>query len=1531
MKKLKLLLTTVCFCAASLFAALLNTAFAQTNTLKISYLGAASNSSLTIPEGVKVKMEAWGGGGGGGCKISLATGGAAGGGGGGYLCKIFTATATGNASFAIANGGSGGDGSGLIGDNGHTGESTVIIYDGSYYYAEGGTGGAGTQGGGDPGGSGGGFSFFGSTPNLGFSGVIGGYGKAYKSGCSGAGGNGGGAGGGAGGEEICSSTNDKNNGRNGTVPGGGGSGAYNSLPGNGDGGHGADGAVIFTLDFPTPVIRATSNMICMNKSVTLSVENLSSSVVYKWYQNGIWVATGPNHMLTAGEGGTYTVRAEYPISTIGVSDFEPLLPPDRIFRTTDSNSIVITEAPTMILNNITITGCSGDNFIVTPVNGVHGSFPEGTIYSWTQGTFSCVSGSNILYGTGPFTFSSSNGTIVLGQITNNCSVSQGSIAYTVTPYYNGCAGNTFTLTVNVNQRPEINSPITYTACSGEYVNINPDNDIYVSVPDGTRYAWEVINSGNINLESPTGNGLLISLGKVINTTGYRQTVTYKVTPIANGCAGDDFLLELTVQPEFTVTLLRTDIINNNIQCSGVSTNFRVQGGNPTSTYSWYIDGQLYSSSTYMEFTLPTLLPRAEPYNIHVLARSGNCTAISNSYALTIKEKPTVKITTNYTDICPGGSIITTANVSPTDSYDYTWYLDGVAGGYQQQLNISNLPVGTHTLYVNVAPGAGYPNCAVNSASVTLTVHNNPIVTIAADNTPICAGESAIISVANIALDPKVRKESLFTYQWALNGTIINGATLNSYSQIAAGAGTYEYQLRMVQNDGLGCASDWSAPATVTVEALPQVSLTVDNGNYCDGSSAILTAAVTPAGIYTYDWYLDDVFVTSGSNSFTSTGLAPRVTAYNYHVVVSSALSCEGKSNKAEVKVKEVPTVNVSINHADICLGGNLTATADVTPVDAYNYIWYLDGVAGGYQQQFNMNNLSAGSHTVYVEVSPNAGYNGCAVTGATETFVVHANPVVSIDADNTVLCAGETVSLYTDNISIDNEVDGAYSYQWALNGIEIPGAIMSSYSQPLPTAGSYEYTLRIVVNNALGCASDWSNAVNITVNEAPSVILTGDNSGYCENSSGLLTAIVSPVGNYDYDWYLDDVLVASNNSNHFISTGLPPRPMPYNYKVVVRTLSNCEGTSNELGITVVAVPTVTVTANNTEFCHEGNVTLTASTAPAGNYDSFGWQWAVDGTVIRNATQDTYSQMLDGGIYTFTARMVQNGDLGCASEWSAPVNVIVKHVEVPPFFTSDCDEGSIATYRTARVPITVHTISSQNYTTTFIDAAFSSFNYTTGIIGYDLHLGAYIDVRLPLKAGDYNIVITIDGCEYKSTGRVFADNHALGGAKLIEQRWTDVLVVNNNPTTNGGFTFYSYQWYKNGESIPGANEQNYTEPGGRLNGSYHVVLNGYAILSPTNTVPVSYVSCPFVPSAQFSMTVYPVPVAINQPLTFSTSLTTEELRGATLEIYDLTGRMVRTMTNLSPEMSIPGFNSIGMYVGRVTTKNNGTMNLQFVVQ
>ena len=50
--------------------------------------------------------------------------------------------------------------------------------------------------------------------------------------------------------------------------------------------------------------------------------------------------------------------------------------------------------------------------------------------------------------------------------------------------------------------------------------------------------------------------------------------------------------------------------------------------------------------------------------------------------------------------------------------------------------------------------------------------------------------------------------------------------------------------------------------------------------------------------------------------------------------------------------------------------------------------------------------------------------------------------------------------------------------------------------------------------------------------------------------------------------------------------------------------------------------------------------------------------------------------------------------------------------------------------------------------------------------------------------------------------------------IIEQRWNDVLVVNNNPLTNGGYSFVSYQWYANSleTPLPNGNGQYYNFQG-----------------------------------------------------------------------------------------------------------------------
>jgi uncharacterized repeat protein (TIGR02543 family) len=61
--------------------------------------------------------------------------------------------------------------------------------------------------------------------------------------------------------------------------------------------------------------------------------------------------------------------------------------------------------------------------------------------------------------------------------------------------------------------------------------------------------------------------------------------------------------------------------------------------------------------------------------------------------------------------------------------------------------------------------------------------------------------------------------------------------------------------------------------------------------------------------------------------------------------------------------------------------------------------------------------------------------------------------------------------------------------------------------------------------------------------------------------------------------------------------------------------------------------------------------------------------------------------------------------------------------------------------------------------------------------------------------------------------------------LVAQVWDDVLLVNNNPSTNGGYTFVSYQWQKNGVTIAGETSGSLYFGNGNLdaNAEYSVLL------------------------------------------------------------------------------------------------------------
>ncbi|MCQ2235839.1 MAG: hypothetical protein MJZ18_02455 [Bacteroidales bacterium] len=119
------------------------------------------------------------------------------------------------------------------------------------------------------------------------------------------------------------------------------------------------------------------------------------------------------------------------------------------------------------------------------------------------------------------------------------------------------------------------------------------------------------------------------------------------------------------------------------------------------------------------------------------------------------------------------------------------------------------------------------------------------------------------------------------------------------------------------------------------------------------------------------------------------------------------------------------------------------------------------------------------------------------------------------------------------------------------------------------------------------------------------------------------------------------------------------------------------------------------------------------------------------------------------------------------------------------------------------------------------------------------------------------------------------------ASYIKLMWDDVLVVDN-----AGNLFTSYQWYRDGAIINGANEQFYCERGG-VNGSYEVIVK--------TTDGKEYIIGPAVYKLQttaLNVTVNPNPIHTGEAFSIVVDgLSESEMQNAVVRIYSLSSAVV----------------------------------------
>jgi hypothetical protein len=155
--------------------------------------------------------------------------------------------------------------------------------------------------------------------------------------------------------------------------------------------------------------------------------------------------------------------------------------------------------------------------------------------------------------------------------------------------------------------------------------------------------------------------------------------------------------------------------------------------------------------------------------------------------------------------------------------------------------------------------------------------------------------------------------------------------------------------------------------------------------------------------------------------------------------------------------------------------------------------------------------------------------------------------------------------------------------------------------------------------------------------------------------------------------------------------------------------------------------------------------------------------------------------------------------------------------------------------------------------------------------------------------------------------------------LIAQHWSDALLSDNQNKN-----FVAWQWYKNGLAIVGATRQYYSE-NQALNGTYYLIAtdkNGKSIKSCSLLLT----------GAVFAKTlkVFPNPVKVLNKFTLECDFSESQLQGATITIFNITGVLVQTISDVKAQNQIEAPSQSGVYIVMLTLSNGEQKTINVLV-
>ena len=624
------------------------------------------------------------------------------------------------------------------------------------------------------------------------------------------------------------------------------------------------------------------------------------------------------------------------------------------------------------------------------------------------------------------------------------------------------------------------------------------------------------------------------------------------------------------------------------------------------------------------------------------------------------------------------------------------------------------------------------------------------------------------------------------------------------------------------------------PGTVNITNVQTISTTTS------GTQVVWTTDVASNSVVNYgtttnygsNTPVDSTMVTS--HQVTVSGLSAGTTYY-FQVQSTDSKNNNGKSGGHKfatngVSISGTITPSKGGAGATVTLSGPASASTTANASGAYTF----SGLASG---SYGVAPSNAGYAFTPANQNVTAGTTDVTGVNFTATGNVVAPSITMQPASQTVT-AGQTATF-----SAVASGTAPLSYQWQKNGANISGATSASYTTPATTTSDSGSTFDVTVSNSVGSVT--SNSATLTVNAAavvPSITTQPANQTVTAGQTATFTVVASGTAPLSYQWQKNGANISGATSANYTTPATTTSDSGSTFRVTV-TNSAGTATSNAATLTVNPAPVApTITTQPT------NQTVTAGQAATFSVTATGtaplsYQWQKNGANISGATSASYTTPAtttsDNGS-TFV--VVVTNSAGTATSNSATLTVNPAPV-IPTIATQPANQAVTA---------------GQTATFTVTAAGTAPLTYQWQKNGANISGATLASYTTPATTASDNgstfkVVVTNSAGSASSNSATLTVNVAVVAPSITTQPVNQSVTAGQTATfavAATGTAPLSYQWQKNGATIPGATSASYTTPPTTTsdNGStFVVVVSNSAGTATSNSATLTVTSAPVAPT------------------------------------------------------------------------------------